>query len=184
MLHEITLPEAKPALEWVNGRVLQKVSPQRRHALAQMEFATALGVWARENGCGMVGTEWEFRVQPPGEVRRPLVPDVAYLSYARLPYEDEEAADIPRVAPDAVVEVLSRVDLSKDVDEKVRVYLACGTSVVFLVDTTKELVTAHDCHRETAYARDATVVHPTLEGFALPVASLFERPRPRTARGG
>ena len=184
MLREITLPEAKPALEWVNGRVLQKVSPQRRHALAQMEFATALGAWARENGCGMVGTEWEFRVQPPGEVRRPLVPDVAYLSYARLPYEDEEAADIPRVAPDAVVEVLSTGDLRKDVEEKVRVYLACGTSVIFLVDTKKELVTARDCHGETAYARAATVVHPTLQGFALPVVSLFERPRPRTARGG
>jgi Uma2 family endonuclease len=184
MVREITLPETKPALEWVNGRVLQKLSPQRKHALAQMEFATALGAWARENGCGMVGTEWEFRIQPPGEVRRPLVPDVAYLSYSRLPYEDEEAADIPRVAPDAVVEVLLPGDLRKDVEDKVRVYLACGTSVIFLVDTKKEVVTARDQRGETIYPRDGIVGHPVLQGFAMPVVTLFERPRPRSARGG
>ena|SRR5450755_550727 len=102
---DIVLPDAKPAFEWVNGRALQKVSPQRKHAIAQARFCGALDAWARERGSGEVGTEWEFRIEPPGEARRPLVPDVAYLSYDRVPFEDEEAADIPRVAPDAVVEV-------------------------------------------------------------------------------
>jgi len=102
---DIVLPDAKPAFEWVNGRALQKVSPQRKHAIAQARFCGALDAWAREHGSGEVGTEWEFRIEPPGEARRPLVPDVAYLSYDRVPFEDEEAADIPRVAPDAVVEV-------------------------------------------------------------------------------
>src|SRR6202040_3305648 len=120
-MREIILPEAKPALEWVNGRVLQKVSPQRKHAVAQGRFYGALDAWARERGSGEVGTEWEFRIAPPGEVRRPLVPDVAYLSYDRVPYEDEEAADIPRVAPDVAVEVLSPRDHRRDVDEKIRV---------------------------------------------------------------
>src|SRR5271165_572372 len=128
-MHEIILPETKPALEWVNGRVLQKVSPQRKHALAQAVFAAAIGAWARENGCGRFGTEWEFRLAPPGEVRRPLVPDVAYLSYARLSYDKLTKTDYPQIAPDAVVEVLSPSDKGKDIDEKIRVYLTCGTSV-------------------------------------------------------
>lgn len=63
-MREIILPETKPALEWVNGRPLQKVSPRYKHALAQMRFATALDAWANEHG-GSVGTEWEFRIQPP-----------------------------------------------------------------------------------------------------------------------
>jgi len=181
-VREIVLPATKPATEWVNGRALQKVSPQRKHALAQMRFATALDAWAHQTGSGMVGTEWDFRIQPPGEVRRPLVPDVAYVSYARLPYEDEKAADMPRVAPDAVVEVLSPGDRHKDVEEKVRVYLASGTSVVFLVDTKEELVTARDRDGKTVFARDATVVHPALKGFSLPAATLFERPKPKPPR--
>lgn len=177
-MREIVLPETKPALEWVNGRVLQKVSPQRRHALAQMEFATALGAWARDHGAGMVGTGWEFRIQPPGEIRRPLVPDVAYISYARLPYEDEDAADIPHIAPDAVVEVLSPGDRKRDVEEKIRVYLACGTSVIFLVDTKQETVTIRDGEEPRTFSRDLIVSHPCLPGFAMLARTLFERPRP------
>jgi Uma2 family endonuclease len=177
-MQEIVLPETKPALEWVNGRVLQKVSPQRRHALAQMEFATALGAWAKETGAGMVGTEWEFRIQPPGEIRRPLVPDVAYISYARLPYEDEDAADIPRIAPDVVVEVVSPDDRKRDVEEKIRVYLACGASVVFLVDTKQEAVTVRDGTEPRVLSRDQIVSHPCLPGFAMTARTLFERPRP------
>lgn len=118
MPREITLPEAKPALEWVNGRVLQKVSPKRQHGIAQGRFYAALDAWAQDRRLGIVATEWRFRVQPPGEVRRPLVPDVAYLSYARLPYEEQQVTDEPKVAPDAVVEVLSPSDRRADVEDE------------------------------------------------------------------
>lgn len=178
-MHEIILPETKPALEWVNGRVLQKVSPQRKHALAQMEFTTALAAWAKENRCGMVGPEWEFRIQPPGEARRPLVPDVAYISYARLPHDDEAAADIPRVAPDAVVEVISPHDRPADIAEKVRVYLASGTGVVFLVDTEARLVTVRDGGAPRTISQDETIRHESLPGFALPARTLFDWPGPQ-----
>lgn len=181
-MRDIVLPEAKPALEWINNRAVQKVSPQRRHALAQGRFSAALDSWASTYGLGEVGTEWEFRVQPKGEVRRPLVPDVAYLSYARLPYEEREAAEIPRVAPDAVVEILSPRDRRADIEEKVRVYLACGTAVIFLVDTCAETVTARDRQYAVTFKRGETVRHASLQGFAMPVAALFERPQPRGQR--
>jgi Uma2 family endonuclease len=178
-MREIVLPETKPALEWVNGRVLQKVSPQRRHALAQAQFCSALSAWSFDKGSGMAGTEWEFRLQPSGEARRPLVPDVAYLSYARVPYEDEAAADTPRVAPDAVVEVISPDDRRKDIEDKIRVYLSCGTSVIFLVDTKRETVSARDRGGERIYKRGELVRHESLPGFAVPVDALFDRPRPK-----
>jgi Uma2 family endonuclease len=178
-MREIVLPETKPALEWVNGKVLQKMSPQRRHAFAQGRFCAALSAWSFEKGSGMVGTEWEFRLQPAAEVRRPLVPDVAYLSYARVPYEDEAAADIPRVAPDAVVEVHSPGDRRKDIEDKIRVYLACGTSVIFLVDTRREMVTARDLNEQRTFKRGDLVRHVSLPDFAMPVTALFDRPLPK-----
>jgi len=177
-MREIVLPETKPALEWVNGRVLQKVSPQAKHALAQGRFWGALDAWAQRTGSGQVGTEWEFRIAPGGEVRHPLVPDVAYLSYARVPY-GSRAADIPRVAPDAVVEVLSPGDRKRDVDWKVNIYLTCGTSVVFLVDTRRRTVTILDAARSRTVAHEALVTHESLPGFAMPARNLFEAPRPR-----
>jgi len=125
-VREITVPVTKPATEWVNGRALQKVSPQEEHGRAQRRIAAALGAWADETGSGRVSTEWEFRVTPPHEATRPLVPDVAFLSFDSLSYEQDEAAQIPRMAPDVAIEIVSPNDQRHDVDEKTRVYLAAG----------------------------------------------------------
>jgi Uma2 family endonuclease len=140
-------------------------SPHRRHALAQARFAAALDAWAQERGSGIVGKEWEFHVAPPGENRRPLIPDIAYLSYRR-------------VAPAAVIEVLSSDDRAPDVEEKVRVYLASGTSVVFLVDPEKQTVSIRDGSRPVTFDRDHDVCHPSLHGFTMPACQLFDAPRP------
>lgn len=178
-MRAITLPEAKPAYEWVNGRALKKVSPKRRHALAQMRFALALETWAHQHGLGTVGTEWRFLVQPPGETRRPLVPDVAFLSYARLSFEAQQLTEEPRMAPDAVVEILSPDDRQADVEEKVRVYLAAGADVVFLVDTQGQAVMVRDQNGAQKLTGRSLLSHHTLPGFRLRISRLFLSTRPK-----
>jgi Uma2 family endonuclease len=179
-MQEIELADnVKPALEWVNNRILQKVSPQRAHALAQGRFFSALDSWASNVGSGMVGTEWRFQIKPPNEIRRSLVPDVAYLSYARLPRAELETTDAPRVTPDAVVEILSPEDKKKDVSEKVRVYLAAGTNVVFLVDTERKRVIARDASGIRFFDENGIIEHETLAGFRMPARRLFELPKPK-----
>lgn len=176
---EIVVPETKPATEWIRGRAVQKVSPQRRHALAQGVFFSELHAWAMRHGSGRVGTEWAFRVAPPGEARRPLVPDVAFLSYARVPYESPSDADIPRLAPDAVVEVLSPGDAPADIDEKVRVYLAAGTGVVFLVDPEVRTVSARRRDGIRIFFEGEILQDPALPAFAMAVDVLFLEPLPK-----
>jgi len=181
-MREIILPETKPATEWVNGRALRKVSPRRKHALAQGVFFGALHHWVSQYGLGRVGTEWEFRVQPQGEQRRPLVPDVAYLSYERVPFDAARDADIPRVAPDVVVEVLSPDDRPRDVEEKIRVYFATGTSVIFLVDTEARTITARDPERSQTFNDADDLLHPALPHFSMSIRTLFDEPQPGGAR--
>jgi len=177
-MQEIVLPDnVKPALEWVNNRVLQKVSPERKHAIAQRRLAAALGAWADERGCGEVGTEWRFQVQPPGAIRRSLVPDVAYISYDRMPLDDLERESAPAIAPDVVVEIRSPDDHQRDIDEKVRVYLASGTRVIFLVDPERKTVIVVDSRGEHDLSR-GPVVHESLPGFSLDPRVLFEMRRP------
>lgn len=180
MLREISVPETKPATEWVNGRALQKVSPQRRNARAQSGLCAALTSWARESGVGEVGTEWEFRVTPPGEVTRPLVPDIAFVSYDRFPYEDDERFEIPYMAPDVAVEILSPSDRLKDVEEKIRVYLSSGARLVLIVDPEKRTFTVQDGGSPRVLDPDDTFTHYTLPGFAVRVGSIFEKPRPKS----
>ena len=177
-VREITLPETKPALEWVNGRALQKVSPKRKHSLAQTVFAIALHTWARSARAGMVGTEWRFRVAPPGEVRRPLVPDVAFLSYARMPYAAQLETDEPDIAPDVAVEILSPSDRPADVEEKVRVYLAAGCAAVVLVDPAAQSMTIREQSGSRSLGADNVFEHDALPGFRLCVMDLFTPPPP------
>jgi hypothetical protein len=41
--------------------------------------------WSKPGNGGRVGTEMDFRFRPTGERWRLLVPEVAFISYARLP---------------------------------------------------------------------------------------------------
>jgi Uma2 family endonuclease len=178
-VREITVPDTTPATEWVNGRALQKMSPQHPHARAQGRWSAALLAWADDTGSGRVGSEWEFRVTPPGDVTRPLVPDVAFLSYDRLGYDQDEAADIPRMAPDVAIEIISPGDRWADLDEKARVYLAAGAKLVLIADPSSQTLIARDSIRERTYEANDIFEHGSLPGFVLRVGSIFEKSKPK-----
>lgn len=170
-IQEIVLPETEPETEWVRGRPLQKVSPKRDHSRLQGALTMRLDRWA--TGRGEVGPEWRFRVAPPGELRRPLVPDVAYVSNERLrPLSDEEI-EVPPLAPDIAVEILSPNDRRIDVDDKIDVYLRAGSSLVIVVDPKRRIVELHDRVQTVHLDETGTLEHSALPDFAYPVRDLF-----------
>ncbi len=180
---EIELPDDTPEWEWVRGRALQKMSPAYAHAKLQFAFARALTDWAGDRG--EVGTEWRFRIAPPGEIRRPLVPDVSYLASEKFaPLEDKDY-DYPPVPPDIVVEVLSPRDRGVDVDAKRRDYLAAGTALVIIVDPRTKTVRTYetgDRDRERTFAATDTLVSDAFPDLALDLGALFATVRPRPTR--
>jgi len=144
-VREIVLPETKPETEWIADRPVQKVSPTRKHALLQLAFAEALKAWAKAGGNrGQVGTEWRFRASPPGEDIHPLVPDVTYMSYERLRPLAPKDREVPPVAPEIVVEILSPDDRQKDVAEKRRVYFAWGVLLELIADPETRMLDVYD----------------------------------------
>ena len=172
---EIVLPATKPETEWVRGRALQKVSPTYRHGRLQSLIARILTDWAE--GRGRVATEWRFRINPPGERIRPLVPDVAYLSYQRLGADEDAAAQVPLGAPDVAIEILSPDDRSIDVEDKIATYLRANCTLVAIVDPENEVITGIDASGHTSFARGQTFAHPALEGLAIDVSRLFDDAR-------
>ncbi len=175
-LHEIVLPETKPETEWVRGRALQKVSPTYVHARLQALLVIELTAWADAGSRGRVGTEWRFRIAPPGRIVRPLVPDVAFLSYAALaadaPFDDVQ---VPLGAPTVAVEVLSLDDRRRNVEHKIAVYLSAGTQAVIVVDPRERTIAVRDCAGVHTLRAGDTLEHTSLPGFALDVAALFAR---------
>jgi Uma2 family endonuclease len=170
-LPEIVLPQTEPETEWVRGRALQKVSPTRSHALLQMTLGAALLEWAGDRG--EVGTEWRFRIAPPGEAGRPLVPDIAFVRRERLAGLSGRDLEVPLLAPDVVVEVLSPDDRRDDVDDKLATYLAAGCVLAIVVDPRTRTVELHDANCTLTLKEDDALTHAALPGFTLSLARLF-----------
>jgi len=140
---DLAIPEVKPALELYRGVLRQKMSPQWTHSRLQSALVMMLTAWAKERG--RVGTEWRFYfIEGDGVPSSSLVPDVAYLSFDRLPRHPREAAERPTIAPDIAIEVLSPDDRDRDVAEKIALYLAYGTPRVVVVDPQSQSITIHE----------------------------------------
>ena len=129
----------KPYVESICGRLVEKVSPKRRHGRLQLRVARLLEDWARDRG--EVATEWRFYLLDCGKPSS-LVPDVAYVSFDRLPRDlPEDARERPRIAPDIAVEILSPADRKRTLEEKIRLYFEHGSLAVIVVDPERTSVT-------------------------------------------
>jgi len=169
---EIVLAETEPETEWILGAALQKVSPRRTHAVVQLAAARILSEWARGNG--QVGTEWRFRLAPQGEVRRPLVPDVSYVSYERLRELSPEDRELPPIGPEIAIEVRSPDNHAGYLRHKRSVYFATGTYVVIVIDPAQRTVTVADVDGAHAvFAGDDDAIASRYPELRFPLGALF-----------
>jgi Uma2 family endonuclease len=176
-LFEIEVPETKPETEWVRGRPLQKMSPTYDQAVLQRLFTKALADWAEAGEYGRVAPGWRFRVAPPDDIVRPLVPDVAYLSYDALPEDaPREALQVPLGTPTVAVEIVSPEDRRLDINDKIDTYLEAGAEAVIVIDVKSETIEVHDGITSVLAAGD-TLTHCALPGFSLDVGALFAQIR-------
>lgn len=169
--NEIVLPETKPETEWLRGRAVQKVSPLRDHGRLLSWWNRRLGDWAENRG--EVNPEWRFRIAPPGEPVRPLVPDVAYLSFDRI--GDHTAAELqaPLVPPNAAIEICSPGQNRRDLADKVATLLRAGTEVVIVVDPHKRTVTTTDHDASQTFTDGDTFRHTALPEFTFAISEMF-----------
>jgi Uma2 family endonuclease len=169
--NEIVLPITKPETEWIRGRAVQKVSPKRDHSRVQGQFLLALSEWSR--GRGEVGPEWRFRIAVAGEPRRPLVPDIAFVSYERLRGFSHDEIQAPMFAPNVAIEVFSPGDKRLDIASKIDVYLRAGCELVIVAYPKTRTMTLHDASSTTSLAADDSLRHAALPGFELPLRAFF-----------
>jgi Uma2 family endonuclease len=83
----------------------------------------------------VLSAETGFTLSPPG-ARPPtvLAPDVAFVRADRVPSRDSEAWDhYWRLAPDLVVEVVSRSQSGSALSDKARLWMAHGARLVWIV---------------------------------------------------
>jgi Uma2 family endonuclease len=168
---DLGIPESKPAIESIHGRWERKVSPQRKHALLQGRLWRVLQDWAGERG--EAGTEWRFYLLPAGETPSSLVPDVAYVSFERMPRELGELREKPTIAPDIAVEILSPDDRMSVIEEKIALYAACGSRLVIVVDPRDRSVALHESGLVRRFTANELATSGVFVDLQFELSSLF-----------
>jgi Uma2 family endonuclease len=131
----------------------------------------------------MVGADGMMRLFP-GLVR---IPDVAFISWARFPKGKRKRGEIPTVAPDLIVEVLSKGNTPKEMARKLDEYFRVGARLVWYVDPKKRTVRVYTARDRSVLLREDQALDGgnVLPGFSLSIRDWFaeaERTGPRRAK--
>jgi Uma2 family endonuclease len=161
--------------ELVDGILVRKTMGFEESILAGY-ILTLLNNYVLPLGLGLVAGEAET-IQLDIDLVR--IPDVAFFSVGRLPGGEIPDDPIPLLVPDLAVEVISKSNTRKEMDDKLKEYFDKGVRLVWYVRPKLRVVDVYTSPdrfiRLTASMRlDGGDVLP---GFSVPVAELFEVPK-------
>jgi Uma2 family endonuclease len=162
--------------ELVEGTLVEKTVGYEESALAVL-IATFLNNFVRPRKLGIVtGADGTIRLFP-GLVR---IPDVAFASWSCFPDRKRPKARIPRLAPDLVVEVLSKGNTKAEMARKLREYFGVGVRLVWLVDPRKRTVRVYTAVDKSVLLSERQVLDggAVLPGFELRLDELFVSDEP------
>jgi Uma2 family endonuclease len=155
--------------EIVDGRPEEKERQGARHSGICARLLIKLGMYLKANRLGELYPVTSFQI---GANER--IPDLAFVSAARIPPEGEPDTKWP-MPPDLAVEVISPNDLYEKVYAKVMEYLAAGVKQVWLVSPEHQTFTIYrSATHITAFAGDGELVsEDLLPGFRCPLREIF-----------
>lgn len=126
----LALAGEKPALEYENGRVTQKVPPQGEHAAIQSALVEFFNRSLRPNKVALALTE--LRATFEGSSR---VPDIAVYRWERIPRNDHGGiANHFLTPPDIAVEIRSPEQTARAQIRRCREYIRDGVAIAIMVD--------------------------------------------------
>jgi Uma2 family endonuclease len=163
--------DEKPYLEYFEGRIEAKVSPQNKHSVIEKKMTQALDRFAEPSRLGAAFPE--LRCTFAG---RSIVPDIVFLLDHKIRCDDHgEILNEMFVTPDIHVEVRSPDQSVKKTKQKLEHSVANGCPLGWYVDPERRTI---DVYRPGLAPQrlsadgflDGT---PVLSGFRLPVVDVF-----------
>jgi Uma2 family endonuclease len=125
--------------ELIDGVLVEKPMGHRESRLAAW-LIVALGSYLKEHKIGrLAGSDAPHRL-PLGIVR---MPDVAFISFERVPQNQSDDGAIVSWIPDLAVEVLSDSNTRREMSRKRREYFKAGVRLVWIADPRKRTVSVY-----------------------------------------
>jgi len=165
----LALPETKPHLEFIDGEVYEKPTPNRAHAELCAELIALLRNYLVESNEGRVYTELRHMERDLNWV---YLPDINVTLAGRLgpftPGPEE-------VQPDFAIEVLSPDDRYGRIADRIDFYMRSGVQLLWLVDPEARSVTAYRRGEAPTFHRVPETIdaQPVLRDFELDLGALF-----------
>jgi Uma2 family endonuclease len=133
------------------------------HHLREFVIARNLGLVAGPDGTIRL---WAGRVR---------IPDVAYISWDRLPDRKRPKKPIPEIAPDLAVEVLSESNTLSEMEKKRQDYFTVGVRLVWEIDPDARTATAYTApdQKTDLKMNEALSGGTVLPGFTMSLKELF-----------
>ncbi len=167
----LKLPEDKPALEFEDGMVTQKVSPKGQHSTLQSSIVKRVDSFALPRKLAMSFPE--LRSTFAG---RSPVPDVSVYVWERIPFNDAgEVANDFYEPPDIAFEIVSPEQSVNALIRRCTWYVENGVRVALLIDPVDKSVVVFVFGQALRYlhGEDRIDLDDVLPGFELTVAELF-----------
>lgn len=162
-------------IELVRGRIVNCAPHGAPQSYVSIAITAHIYNFVREHNLGRVFSHDSFVRTKRGEGGESVRgPDVAFVSYERLPAGEVPKGPIP-VPPNLVVEVRSPSDRISQLSAKASEYLEAGVTVVVVIDpdTESAAVYREDEFPIRMHNGDELVLPDVLPGFAMRVADLF-----------
>jgi len=161
----------KRSCELIHGTLVEKPVGLRESLLA-IAVAAALREFVIPRNLGLVGCEASTLRITAGVVR---LPDVAFISWGRIPGGRIPSQPVPPISPDLAVEILSESNTRKEMSGKRREYFDAGTVLVWEIDPDRRCATVYT-EPEAGTVVDANGTLDggnVLPGFSLDLQELF-----------
>ncbi len=174
--------EPKCLCELVDGVLVEKVMGTPESRLAAWLIFT-LQTYLNEYDLGILtGADGPLQILAD-QVR---FPDVAFISYDRIPPDADSSTPVPDWIPTLAVEVLSPSNTKKEMARKLRNYFEAGVELVWYVDPSDRTVRVYHSPEAvvTLTESDDLTGEQLLPGFRLSIRDWFERAsriRPNTS---
>lgn len=166
--------------ELVDGVLVEKVMGYRQSLIA-MFLGAVLREFVKPANLGLVsGADGMVRLFP----RLVRIPDVAFVSWSRVPGGRVPDEAVPAIVPDLAIEVLSEGNTKAEMARKLGEYFEAGVLLVWLVDLDQRTVSVYTTSEQPVVLSGDALLDGgnVLPGFSLPLASLFSeldlRPEP------
>jgi len=167
----LKIPEAKPANEYINGKIYQKPMPDVEHSTLQGELTSKINQIGRLSKSGYAFLELQCVFG-----YRSIVPDIVVLEWANIPRrEDGRIINKLEIVPDWIIEILSPEQNINRLIEKITFCFEYGTKLGWLIDPERKRVVVFQENQmpEIKSQNDRLPALELIQDWQLSAADLF-----------